>query len=131
MVKVYTVHMRRFGIDPDTDIQLIKEGFSWGAFLFGPLWALWNGLWLSAIVLFAAQIVTGMAAALISPAPVVASLVGFGLQMLFAMVAFDLKRRKLAGQGIEERDVVVSHNADLAMRRYLDNAPSLAREFAR
>ena len=44
-MRVYTVHMRRPALDPDADFRLVKEGFSWPAFFFSFLWALWSRLW--------------------------------------------------------------------------------------
>ena len=34
---------------------LLPEGFSWGALVFGPIWFLWHGLWLSALLLLLVQ----------------------------------------------------------------------------
>ena len=31
-MRLYSVHLRRHGLDPDRDIVLVKEGFSWPAF---------------------------------------------------------------------------------------------------
>ena len=45
---VYTVHMRRPALDPGTRLRLVKEGFSWPAFFFSFVWALWSRLWLVA-----------------------------------------------------------------------------------
>ncbi|HAD86887.1 MAG TPA: DUF2628 domain-containing protein, partial [Rhodospirillaceae bacterium] len=51
-MRVFTVHIRRHALDPDKDVRLIKEGFSWPAFLFSFLWALWNRMWWTALGLF-------------------------------------------------------------------------------
>ncbi|MBI2584926.1 MAG: DUF2628 domain-containing protein, partial [Rhodospirillales bacterium] len=32
-MRLYSVHLRRHGLDPDRDLVLVKEGFSWPAFL--------------------------------------------------------------------------------------------------
>lgn len=34
---------------------LLPEGFSWGALVFGPIWFLWHGLWMSALLLLLVQ----------------------------------------------------------------------------
>ena len=47
-MRLYSVHLRRHGLDPDRDIVLVKEGFSWPALLFSFLWALRHQLWLAA-----------------------------------------------------------------------------------
>ena len=40
-MRVYSVHIRRHGLDYDRDIAVVKEGFSWPALCFGALWALY------------------------------------------------------------------------------------------
>lgn len=54
-MKTYTVHFPKgtAGITADAlaGAALIRDGFSWGAFLFGPFWLLWNRLWLAGFVL--------------------------------------------------------------------------------
>ena len=56
-LKVYTVHLRQPARDAERDLVIVREGFSWGAFLVSVLWALWNRLWLVAIVLMALELV--------------------------------------------------------------------------
>jgi hypothetical protein len=45
---IYNVHIPVGDADP-ADIAeratFLRQGFSWAAFLFGPLWLLWRGLW--------------------------------------------------------------------------------------
>jgi hypothetical protein len=35
------------------DLAFVRDGFSWLAFLFPPLWLLWHRLWIEAVVAFA------------------------------------------------------------------------------
>jgi hypothetical protein len=45
---IYSVHMPGDGADPLSAAErasFLREGFSWPAFLFGPLWLLARGLW--------------------------------------------------------------------------------------
>ena len=53
-MRLYSVHLRRHGLDPDRDSVLGKEGFSWPALLFSFLWALRHRLWLAAVAIFLA-----------------------------------------------------------------------------
>ena len=55
-MNTYTVHLRRHGLDPERDVVLVKEGFSWPAFFLSFLWALWHQLWLAAALILAAHI---------------------------------------------------------------------------
>ena len=45
-MKTWTVHLRPGPPGADPDFVLVREGFVWLAFLFGPLWILGRGLWL-------------------------------------------------------------------------------------
>jgi hypothetical protein len=56
-MKVYTVHLKGSQNDLATleRAVFVREGFSWGALIFGPLWLLWKGLWLALIVWLALE----------------------------------------------------------------------------
>ena len=61
-MRVYTVHLRRHGLMPERDLVLVREGFSWWAFLFTSLWALWHRMWWEALGLFAIVLGAGFVA---------------------------------------------------------------------
>ena len=42
---IYTAHVRGRGREPTSDVVLVKDGFSWPAFFFSLIWALWHRLW--------------------------------------------------------------------------------------
>ena len=51
-MKTYTVYMPEHAADGNTTIsargplaEFVKDGFSWPALFFGPLWLLWHWLW--------------------------------------------------------------------------------------
>jgi hypothetical protein len=50
-VRTYTVQRPPY---PGSAV-LLPEGFSWGALVFGPIWFLWHGLWMSALLLLLVQ----------------------------------------------------------------------------
>lgn len=56
-MNVYTVHLK----GPPDDLAaleravFVREGFSWSALLFGPLWLLWNRLWLALAIVLALE----------------------------------------------------------------------------
>ncbi|MDP6953143.1 MAG: DUF2628 domain-containing protein [Alphaproteobacteria bacterium] len=60
-VSLYTYHMKP-GETPLVDAVAVREGFSFWAFLFGALWALYHGLWLIAVVLAAVPLLIEAAA---------------------------------------------------------------------
>ena len=127
-MRVFTVHLRRHGLDPDRDVKLVKEGFSWPAFLFTFLWALWNRMWWTALGPFVIVSVAGLVAEALVPDAAWAAML-----VLYAAVGFlgnDLYRRYLGGQGFVEVSPVCGKDRDEALYRFLDADPALARDLA-
>ena len=120
-MKVFTVHLRREGLDPERDIVLVKEGFSWPAFLLTVLWALWQGLWLPAAVMVGASVALGGAANLAGAGDVTAGLMGLGLSAIIGFVANDLRRDRLQRDGFADAGVVCGPDSDAALLLYLSN----------
>jgi hypothetical protein len=53
MMAIYVV-MEQPGRAGMADVALVRDGFSWLAFLVPPLWLLWNRLWFEALLAFLA-----------------------------------------------------------------------------
>ncbi len=125
-MKFYAVHLRRHGLDPDRDVVLVKEGFSWPAFLLSFVWALWHRLWLAAALFGLAQAVLGLGIYLIYPDPVSQTVVSLGLAAVIGYLAADIRQHKLTRQGFAFAGVVAGPDVDQAYRRFLDSEPALA-----
>src|SRR5271166_3488658 len=106
-MRSWTVHLRR-----QTLPRLIPEGFSRGAFLFGPLWLLSCGAWIPAVLQAAAYAIIALAL-----------LVGFS--------GNDLVSWSLGLRGYVLSGVVVARDAEGALLRLLEMRPELATETAR
>lgn len=54
--------MKMFNIyvDKNNTYKAVKKGWSWPAFFFGSIWALFKGLWLLGIVLFPIELLLNM-----------------------------------------------------------------------
>ncbi len=130
-MRLYTVHLRRHGLDPELRLALVKEGFSWPAFLFSFAWALWHRMWLVASILAAASLVLGLAMALLGLDPVSEGAVSAGIAVVIGFVANDLRRWSMSRAGFVHVAVVGGEERDAAERRFLDNAPELAAELQR
>ena len=122
----YTVHLRRHGLDPDRDIVLVKEGFSWPAFLFSFLWALRHRLWLASAAIFLAVAAVNAAIYWLRPDVLSQAVLSLGLGVIIGYLGNDLRRRKLTHQGFAFAGAVSGADPDQALRRYLDNQPALA-----
>ena len=126
-MKVYTVHMRRQGLAPERDIVLVKEGFSWLAFVFSVFWSLYYRLWLPALALVLAFVLLATIVELGMIDNIVSSVFEVGVCVLFGCWANDLRRNALGKNGFEELGVVVAANRDEAEQRHFDRNPGTIR----
>jgi hypothetical protein len=118
-VRVWTAHET-----PHAAPILIREGFSYGAFFFGPIWLLARGAWLAALVLLA----VALAILLFAPRPM-AFVLGFGLALLQGFSGRDLIRWTVTRRGYLETNVVTGPNEDAALARlYEARADLMERE---
>ena len=117
-MRVFTVHART-GNKAAT--RLVREGFSFAAFLFGPLWLLWHALWLALLgyVLLAAAV-----AFIPDPWEDWAVLT---LQVLLGLHAHDLRRWTLRRRGYATQGVVAGRDEEEALLRLISTRPALAR----
>jgi hypothetical protein len=120
---VYTVHEPpRRNDDPlaHTDrFVFVRDGFSWAAFLFGPLWMLRHRLWLALIVYL--TVVSALSAALRAvDAGGAAAAVGLLVALLVGFEASSLRRYRLARRHWRNVGVVVGDDLESAERRFFD-----------
>jgi hypothetical protein len=114
-MKIYTSHTK-----PGDDPVLVREGFSWAAFLFGPLYLAAHRAWVPAALNLAAIILLqAICTAISSPAPML------GLAILQGLFARDLWRWGLARRGFAPGPVVAATNQDQAFARLLGARPDL------
>lgn len=124
-LNIYTVHLRQPASDAERDIVLVREGFSWGAFLVSVLWALWNRLWLVAVVLVALELLLPLAAGWAGLGAVAGSAVSVALAILAGLFGNDLKRWTMLGRGFAEVAVVAARSPEEAQQRFAERYPDL------
>ena len=127
-MKIYSVHLRRHGLDPDRDIELVKEGFSWPAFFLTFLWALWHRLWLAAVVFSLVTAGLNLTFLELQLDPISQGVLSLGLAAAFGYLGNDLRCRKLARQDFVLAGVASGEDSDQALSRYLESEPELARD---
>jgi len=121
---IYTVHeppRREADAPAHTErFVFLRDGFSWSAFLFGPLWMLRHRLWLVLILylIVVAGLMLGLRAVGASPIGVAAILVL--LALLVGIEASTLRRWTLARRGWSFLGVVVGDDLESAERRFFD-----------
>ena len=125
----YTVHLRRHGLDPDRDMVLVKEGFSWPAFFLSFLWALWHRLWMAAALIVVVNGIASFCIHFLRPDPLTQTAVAVGIAAIIGYLANDARQDKLARLGFAFVGVVSGLDKDHALRRFLDTEPALAADF--
>ena len=120
-MRFWTAHLRA-GSEP----VLVREGFSWGALIFGWLWLLLHRAWIPALLLLA----LGIAIAAGTTDGVRAILFGT-IAVLQGLFGNDLRRWSLERRGYRLEHVVAARDAESAIARLLQNKPELAEAIAR
>jgi hypothetical protein len=121
-MRVYTVHLPPLS-NRDSDPVLIREGFNWAAFLFGPLWALADRLWIATFGMAVSVILVSALMDVLDLGLIVQAILSLVVAILFGAHGNDWHRRGLARRGFRETGVVAARNYEEALARYLDAAP--------
>jgi len=119
-MRIYTAHLA-----PGRAPRLVREGFSLGAFLFGPLWLFAHRAWLAGIIALALLIGISVVAGAIGGSATPAILL-LGYAALLGLNGRDLWRWSLARQGYEESHVLAGRDGDAAFARLIARDPTLA-----
>ena len=121
---VYTIHAPlspRAGARSSDDMTLVRDGFHFWAFVFGPLWLLWHRLWLAFLGFIALLGLIEVAGRFGLNASGRAS-VQIVLLILLGVEAASLLRFGLSRRNWQQVDVVVAPDEDSAMQRFLDRS---------
>ena len=119
-MKYWTAHLR-----PGDPSVLIREGFSWGAALFGPIWLLLHQAWVPGLIVLAVAVLIEVLAP-DALAPALFGLYGFTL----GLYGNDLLRFAAERRGYALAHVLAARNEDAALARLLAARPELAHGIA-
>ena len=119
-MRIFTAYLA-----PGRAPRLIREGFSLGAFLFGPVWLFAQRAWVAGIIALAVLIGLSVVASVLngSNLPLILLL---GYAALLGWNGRDLCRWSLARQGYEESHVLAGRDSDAAYARLITRDPTLA-----
>ena len=120
---IYSVHIRDSSTKPD--LAVIPDGFSWGAMVFGFIWALYIGAWDLALVVFVGQALLGALISALIVEPGAQAMAQLGLAVAIGFGAGELRRVLLGLRGLAEAGVVTGQDRQDAERRYLDGHPAI------
>jgi hypothetical protein len=120
---IYTVHeppRRSDDVLAHTDrFTFVRDGFSWPAFLFAPLWMVRHRLWLALIVYLLVVFALGAATRVLGDGDWVLA-IGLLVALLAGFEASTLRRYGLARRGWKMLGVVVGDDLESAERRFFD-----------
>ncbi len=114
---IFTVHMRN---NETQSAVFIKDGFSWGAFVFGPLWLLSKKLWLAFFGFAALSILINIAGIKFGLHPAALSVLSVLLGFFLGTEAADLQRLKMKRLKFDDAGVVQGQKLDDAECRFFD-----------
>jgi hypothetical protein len=117
-VRTYSVQSLPWSSASDGDVVIIAEKFNWMAFVFGPFWAFWYGMWRTAIVLLVIAVAIGSLGAFAGVAADLVPALLLLVQIGVGLWANDFRRAALARRGYVERAVVAGRNGEEAEHRY-------------
>ncbi len=95
----------------------VPERFSWGAFIFGPLWLLIHGLWLACLVWLVAIVVLSVVAVDFLTTGVAYSIL-FAIEFFLGLEGNNLRRGKLTRRGYRFVDVAAGVPREEAERAF-------------
>ncbi|MCW2308701.1 DUF2628 domain-containing protein [Rhodobium gokarnense] len=107
--------------DPVSDAvktAFVKDGFSWAALFFAPLWALYHGLWLVLTCWIVISLAIGAVGDFFSMGA--GQVLSLAFSLLFALEANQLRRWTLQRRGWQLSGVVVGRDREEYERRYFD-----------
>lgn len=111
-------------IKPGAEPVLVREGFSWGALLLGPLWLARHRAWIAAAIAFAVEVATGL-----SPSPA-SGILSVAVALILGLTGNDLRRWTLENKGYVLMHAVAARSADDAFVRLMSHRPDLHDRFA-
>ena len=123
-MRVYSVHEPPTrGLDPLPDAErfvFVRDGFSFRAFLFAPLWMLWHRMWLvlAGYVIVSAAVETALVMVGATPADVF--VVALLISLLIGLEASTLRRFTLNRCGWRNAGVISGVDLGDAERRFFE-----------
>lgn len=124
-MKTFTVHLPRNDYAASAEPEgtflaravFVREGFSWGAFLFGPLWLMFRGLWIAFIVWLVIVVALSAVSALYLTSQA-QLLVSLAVSLFLGLEGNSLRRTELARRGYRFVDVITAASRDAAEQAF-------------
>ena len=121
---VFTVHQpaprRNEDVAPPERFAFVRDGFYFWAFLLGPLWMFWNGLWLVLVIYLVGTVAVQAALWALGVSAAVRFAVAFLIAVLVGCEAGSLRRWSLRRRW-SNVGLVVAPNQETAERRFFES----------
>jgi hypothetical protein len=122
---VYTVHqppLKKYESTPNPErFAFVRDGFSFWAFLFGPLWMLRHRMWLVLLGYIVVAIAVQVGLLLVGVSGGIAAFAGFMLALLVGIEAGTLRRFTLGRRRWQNVGTIVGSDRDTIERRFFDS----------
>lgn len=120
--KIFTVYEKPEAAEPSEQVLLLREGFCVWALLFHGFWLIVQRMWLVLALYVAAALVLSLGADMLHLSDLSSGVLQFGLQLLLAYHAYDLKGWGLRRRGYHLAGVLAADSAMRAEQRYYECA---------
>lgn len=120
--KIFTVYEKPESAEPTDRVVLLREGFAWGAFIFGVLWLALHRRWLLLAGYILADGALMLLAAALHLSQPVSMLLQIWLQLMLAYHANDAYGWWLLRRGYRFAGVLAAESEMYAARRYYEFA---------
>jgi hypothetical protein len=120
---VYTVHApMSFGADlrAADKVTFVRDGFHLAAMVFGPLWLIWNRLWLAALGWLVVTSLLDAGLARLGAGPMAVFFADLLVAILLGLEGASLQRWTLSRRNWRQLDIIVADDEDAAERRFFD-----------
>ena len=123
-MSIYTVHeppLRAGAAAPELEHYVfVRDGFSFWAFLFGPLWMLRHRMWLVFVLYVVVSLVLEGLVAVASASDAVIAAIGLLISLWVGFEAATLRRITLRRRGWRDVGVISGEDREAAERRFFD-----------
>jgi hypothetical protein len=127
---VYTVHQPPLRADDRAPaperFAFVRDGFSFWAFLFGPLWMLRHRMWLVFVLYVAITVLLQLGLYVVGASQSVGIAAGVLIAALVGLEAATLRRFTLARRRWREVGIIVGDDLEAAERRFFAGWPGAA-----
>lgn len=116
--KIFTVYEKPEAADPAERMVLLRDGFSFGAFLFSGLWLILQRMWRVLLGYIVVTIALAMLCDTLHLTDAARTLCQLWLQLMLAFHAYDLKGWELQRRGYRMGGILAAETQMHAERRY-------------